>query len=205
MKKTLSLVSLCLIIILAIVGCTNNTPADEDIDNPIEENLDDNEGENEDSSPDDNEEDNSVSESPSASGDLLSLGETGVMETAIGNFEVTPTSVRFLSEVGGEKPFSEVFVVIDLTIKNVDTDTIISEDIISARLHSLDDSGSTTNFDDFEEINNFEGEIEPGKTMSGEAIFDFRKLEGYQLSFGAAYLDSLSNEVRWEFDAEEAE
>lgn len=83
---------------------------------------------------------------------------------------------------------------------------IISEDIITARLGSaIADIGSASNFDDFEELDHFEGEVAPGETMTGEIIFDFVFDDAYELSFGAAYLDSLSNEVRWTFGADEVE
>ena len=210
MKKTLKLISLSLIILLAIVGCSNNTPDDEDVENPIEENqnediIDNTDSEAEDPNSVENEEDNSVSESPSSTDDILSLGDTGLMETAIGKIEVTPTSIRFLENVGDERPFDEIFLVMELTITNVGDEAVLSEEMITARLHGEDGSGGVASFDDFSEIDNFEGELEPGETVSGEVIFDFSIEDKYQLSFGAAYLGSLSNEVRWEFDADEAE
>ena len=216
MVKMYKSVFFSLAILLVLVGCNNDTSEENLEENGVEEHQDEepttndeNDSEEVTTDPEDEsdeaDEDDSTPEDTASSDGILKLGETGLLETAIGNFEVTPTTVRFLENVEEEKPYNGTFIVVDLTVENVGSETIISEDVVSATLHSTDDSGSATNFDDFEEINNFEGEIEPGESMVGEIIFDFRKMDDYQISFGASYLDSLSNEVRWEFYADEAE
>lgn len=203
MKKMFKLLMLSLVALLVIVACNNDTPEEDDVaDNGVE--APDDDGTNDDENASD--EEDVADEDSDLSGDLLSLGEIGLLETALGDYEVTPTSIRLLEEVGVEQPYNDTFIVMDLTITNVGDEAIVSQDIITARLGSaIGDRGSVSNFDDFEEIDNFEGEIAPGETMTGEIIFDFVLDDSYELSFGAVYLDSLSNEVRWVFDTDEAE
>ena len=213
MAKVLKLLIIKLTLLI-IVGCNNNEPeglndsnASEDLTTGEDESDFEDEGEDEESS--DASEDESTSEGSEDDYDLLSLGETGLMETAIGDFEVTPTSYRFEEELeeGNDliTPSNEVFIIVDLEIKNVDENPIKSEDLIySVVLGNLDGAGLGA-YVNYDAIDNFQGEITPGETMTGEVLFDFIREDTYQLSFGESYLDSLSNEVRWEFYADEAE
>ncbi|WP_440895624.1 DUF4352 domain-containing protein [Amphibacillus sp. Q70] len=195
MKKMLQLLFVCVSVLLISVGCSNDSVEDDIEDNselPTEESTDN--------------EDDLTSESPSSE-DLLGLGDTGILETEIGNFEVTPTAFRFEEEVGedDEIPNNEIFIIVNLTIKNIDDEPIVSEDLIySSNLENVEGAGVGADLY-FDEINNFEGEIAPDETMTGELLFDFVREEAYEFSFGADYLDSLSNEVRWVFDADEVE
>ena len=204
MAKGLKLIIIGLTLLI-IGGCNNVEPEDLNDSNASEEIISD---ENE-SNFEDTGEDESNSEGSEDDHDLLSLGETGLMETAIGDFEVTPTSYRFEGELeeGNDliTPSNEVFIIVDLEIKNVDENPIKSEDLIySVVLGNLDGAGLGA-YVNYDVIDNFQGEITPGETMTGEVLFDFVREDTYQLSFGESYLDSLSNEVRWEFYADEAE
>ena len=204
MAKGLKLIIIGLTLLI-IGGCNNVEPEDLNDSNASEEIISD---ENE-SNFEDTGEDESNSEGSEDDHDLLSLGETGLMETAIGDFEVTPTSYRFEEELeeGNDliTPSNEVFIIVDLEIKNVDENPIKSEDLIySVVLGNLDGAGLGA-YVNYDAIDNFQGEITPGETMTGEVLFDFIREDTYQLSFGESYLDSLSNEVRWEFYAHEAE
>ncbi|WP_440896937.1 DUF4352 domain-containing protein [Amphibacillus sp. Q70] len=203
MKKTLRFLFVSLAVLLVISGCSNGTSEADDIDDNDVEAPDDNET-NDDkmvSSEDDGEDSDS-------NRDLLSLGETGTVETVLGNFEVTPTAVRFVEEMEESDPYQNpdngTFIIVDATITNIDDDVIDIEEINSARLHNEDGSGGVPAYE-FDSINFFVGDLEPGESEDGELLFDYSKSDAYQLSFGSAYLDSLSDEVRWLLEVDDGE
>ena len=202
---------------LIIVGCVNNTEEakDSSIQSPIEEEVTDsdedlNQEDEEDvnSTNDTEDEADSTLDHTDAGDNLLSIGEKGVIETALGHYEITPTGIRFEEEMKDEDPYQSpdngVFIIIDVTMTNIGDKTLVSDEVITARLHNEDGSGGMSNYE-FQSINNFKEELDPGESYSGELLFDYSKEDTYQFSFGSAHLDSLSNEVRWEIDSEEAE
>jgi hypothetical protein len=53
-------------------------------------------------------------------------------------------------------------------------------------------------------LSNLEGDIEPGESVSGELVFDVIESSYYELVYGHA-TPTVSNQVRWHFDADELE
>ncbi|WP_440896934.1 DUF4352 domain-containing protein [Amphibacillus sp. Q70] len=199
-KKMFKLIFVSIAVLLVISACSNSNDApDDEVANDENESELDDEGESDDQS----------SGAAAPSGEVLSLGETGTMETAIGNFEVTPTSFRFEEEIDEdgeiENPYNGIFIIVDLTIENIDDEPIISEDLIYSVVLKDEGGAGIDPIVEFTSTNNFEGEIAPGETVTGEIIFDFITNDVYELSFGADYLESLSNEVRWILEADDAE
>ncbi|SEO60848.1 protein of unknown function [Amphibacillus marinus] len=187
---------------LLLIACSNNNVIIEEVP---EENAEGRSNDN-DSTKEDEGEDNT---STSDNSEILDLGEVGTLETELGNFQVTPTAFRFEDEIDdgdiNETPYNGTFIIVELTIENIDDQTLLSEELVkSANLENLDGAGIAP-FLDFNTIENFEGEIEPGASMSGELLFDFTNEEVYEFSFGADYLESLSNEVRWHLNSDDAQ
>ncbi|WP_017471233.1 lipoprotein [Amphibacillus jilinensis] len=204
MKKMLYLLILMMVTLL-VTACGNNSPEEEVDQNEI------NQGESSsdeiDTDGDDNastsDEDTSSSD-PSTSDELLSLGETGVLQTIVGDFEATPTAVRFVEEVDERKPSNDIFVIVDMTISNIGDETIPSEDLLHPRLHNVRGGGIAPSVT-FDSIENFEDDIHPGEEVSGQFLFNYSVEDTYELSIGETALSSMSNAVRWRFEAEEIE
>ncbi|SEO60886.1 protein of unknown function [Amphibacillus marinus] len=196
-----------LVILFALIGCKTATEEDGNAGSNNESTT--NLTEEEDSlGLSETETSDSDNETTQDSGDLLKLGDIGILETPIGEFEATPTSVKFVEEMDEDDPYQTpdngTFVIIDITITNIGDEGIASEDILLARLHDLRGGGMAP-YDSFDSVDNFEGVIEPDETVTGQFLFDYSIEDTYQLSFGELALDSLSNEVRWEFDLDEVE
>ena len=211
MAKVLKLLIIGLTLLI-IVGCNNNEPeglndsnASEDVTTGEDESDFEDEGEDEESS--DASEDESTSEGSEDDYDLLSLGETGLMETAIGDFEVTVTRFSFVDQAEESDPYQHpdngIFVLVDVDLKNVGEEELLSSDIARARLYNNTGAGiaGSTNFPSIEQ---FPENIEPGETVSGQIIIDHFTEDYYELSFGGNHLESLTNEIRWTLNAEDA-
>ncbi|WP_218197409.1 hypothetical protein, partial [Pseudomonas sp. 2995-1] len=69
---------------------------------------------------------------------IYSLGETGVMKSPHGEYELTVNSLEIMPEYNDETPLSGVFVVIDVIFNNIGDEPINAEMIRRADLISKD-------------------------------------------------------------------
>ncbi|WP_440896936.1 DUF4352 domain-containing protein [Amphibacillus sp. Q70] len=202
MKKTLRFLLVSLAILLVVTGCNNEAPEEDDIEDDNIEALADDET-TDDEGESDGESDQSAADEAS-NGEVLSLGETGLMETVIGDYEVTVLSFEFID--GPEEHLSESqrYLAVDLNIKNVGKEAIESEEVARATITDSE-SGGRPNETAIDIVDHFEGTIDPGGEQSGQLLFRFREEDTYHLRLGANHLDSLTNELIWEFSLEEAD
>ena len=219
MKKISKLFIILVSAMVVLAACNDDADQTEETDNTnnqpeqTENNEPSDNTENEDTTEpsDDTTEEPATDEEPAATNDneasasdggILSLGETGTMDDTLGTYEVTPTAVEFVESADGESPYNGIFVVVDITIKNTGDAELASEDIAKADLFNSDDIRmESLNYYSFAE--NFEGPIAPGEEMSGQLVFDHNQTDTYQLIFGYG-LETVSNEVKWEFSKDEA-
>lgn len=104
--------------------------------------------------------------------ELLSLGDTGVHETTIGDYEVTPTAIEMVDSIDGEKPSRDDndFIIIDVTIKNIGDTVLEGKEV--AKVDMNDDLTTRNTKKDFDEINHLDGEIEPDEEVEGQLVFN---------------------------------
>ena len=210
MKKSPKLLFVVLFLLIIVVACNNDTSNNEIIENDTEENqgeeaANDNGGEvendNNTAGSEDDEGSNSAANNSGGDGDILRLGETGVMETALGNYEITPLLFRYESEMGEndplQEPYSETFIVIDFEITNIGDEIIEVDSILTSAIVEVSGEGGGFAYEGFEKIDNLPNEIGIGETVKGEMLFDSALSDEYQFSIGDAYPDSLSNTVTW--------
>ncbi|ADU31785.1 DUF4352 domain-containing protein [Evansella cellulosilytica] len=133
--------------------------------------------------------------------EVLSIGDTGRMIDTLGEYEVTIHSVEITEEIQGNTPMEDVYVIVDLSIKNIGDEILEVQDIIGTHLFSDDDlpSGNMFYVDFIDEI---DGEISYGETVSGQILFDQIYSEYYNLVFGWG-LSTVSNELTWHFTRDE--
>ncbi len=179
---------------------TANEPTGQQEDN-------DEQGLSDDTENDVEEEDDLDSTETGSDGEYLRLGETGVMETIIGDYEVTPTSVRFVAEMTEDDPYitpgGDTFIIIDAKITNIGDEPMNADDAVSqARLRDMDGGGTGSHRGNVS-IDNIEGELAPGESMEGEILFDLIFDEEYELSFGSTALESASNVQEWKIYEDE--
>ncbi len=66
-----------------------------------------------------------------------------------------------------------MFILVDVTLKNIDEEAIESSDIASADLFDISEDGyGVGNSPGYSSVNDFEGEIAPGEETTGQLLFD---------------------------------
>lgn len=138
----------------------------------------------------------------------LTIGETGTFQTTLGTYEVTLESAEIVgAELDGEASLFEELIVLELTFKNIGDDTLLAEEIMYDMqiTADLDTSGSSNGAEEFDSIEVFQGEIQPGEEKAAQFIGDiytadeyfFRKAEGNVAA-------GTSNQVIWTITDAEA-
>lgn len=149
-------------------------------------------------------EENDDSEEKSEDGDIddqlgLKLGEIGLVQTAIGNYELTVHSGELTTEtIDGLEPLLDETIILNMTFKNVSDRPINAEDIminlgVRTNLEGSDNTNAATYFDSIE---NFEGSLEPGESRDTQFISDTRTADEYYFGTSTAAAVSL-NDVKW--------
>lgn len=140
----------------------------------------------------------------------LQIGETGTVVSSKEKYtyEVTLNEVRY-QDIEELKLFDEVFMVTEVTIKNIDDRTIDAEDIFTPTLGESDTNEYQSPVgNEFQEgisgITNIEGEILPGDSVTGHFVYDMKKADKYHFAFGTNW-DHITTMVEWEFSEDEME
>ncbi|WP_026906279.1 DUF4352 domain-containing protein [Paucisalibacillus globulus] len=143
----------------------------------------------------------------------LKIGETGTVVSYFSNnlddrirYEVTLNEVRY-DENLDLRLFEDAFVVVDITIKNIDDQSFKLTDIFTPNFGDLE---STVYFvpvksefvQDFSGITILEGELQPGETKTGNYVFDVPNADNYKFAFGKTS-DQIVTLAEWELSAEE--
>lgn len=122
-------------------------------------------------------------------------------------------SVRYVNTIGDNvEPESEVFVIADVSIKNIGEKTLASSDIVEPSLAEVDSPKYTPAYrkDILEtigaksEVNIIDTDIEPGASTEGEFVFDMKKYDKYKLAFGIES-DQIITRSEWKFSDEEVD
>lgn len=140
----------------------------------------------------------------------LKIGETGTVVSSEENYtyEVTLNEVRY-QDIEELKLFDEVFIVAEVTIKNIDDRSIDAENIFTPTLGELETNEYHSPVgNEFQKgisgITNIEGEIAPGDSVTGHFVYDMKKADKYHFAFGTNW-DHITTMVEWEFSEDEME
>lgn len=139
----------------------------------------------------------------------LKIGDTGRAASTIGNYEITLKSIKLQNELDGKKPLNAYLFITDLDIKNIGDKPINSEDIVTGLeiTSNLEGSGYNDFSKFYKSLNVFNGEISPGETVSGQAIFDEMESEQYyiRITEGLVGSGAVKNQLIWNFSKSEVE
>jgi len=138
----------------------------------------------------------------------LVVGDTGVLQTSIGTYELTVDSAEIVgSELGGQETPLDEIILLDLTFKNIGDDVIIAEDIMGIlRIGDLyDGSGYSNAAAVYDGVEEFTGEIQPHEEVSTQFVADIITGEEYYFRqrAGAVAADT-TNQAVWTIPDEEA-
>ena len=138
----------------------------------------------------------------------LRVGDTGLIETSIGTYELTVESAEILgSELDGQETPLDEIILLELTFHNIGDDAIIAEDIMSIlRIgDNYDGSGYSNAAGAYDSVEEFTGEIQPGEERTAQFIADIITGEEYYFrQRPGAVAAGTTNEVIWTIPDEEA-
>lgn len=211
MRRTLITSLLILAMTWTLAACNNDAPNNV---NENENNQTTNNTENAPSNEDgaENEDDlSSLLESIEEAEDQLdlSLGDTGSFVTTLGTYDMTVTSAELKEyEFEGIESELDLWILLDVTIKNTSDEPLNAEDLMSSMELTEDEEGSgyMDSSGAFESVEAFEGDIAPGEEQSAQFIayaydedtYYFRKSSG-NIAGGS------SNQVSWKINQSDME
>ncbi|GAF12526.1 hypothetical protein JCM19046_3668 [Bacillus sp. JCM 19046] len=136
----------------------------------------------------------------------LTLGDTATIETTIELFEMTLDSVEVASEMDGEAPDLDVFVLADVTITNLADDPLDLEEAVEIFeiTSNLEGGGYWPVSELYEvEVDTFIGELASGETASGQILFEGNEGDEHYIRVrsGLVAASAVKNQVTWTFDS----
>lgn len=205
MKKSLIKIMTLLFIISILASCNNDNNNQTD----IKEN--DDIGEVVEREEDTNEESEEVADGTNDSVEDqrdLTLGETGTFKTTLGTYEVTLESAEIVgSELDGESSLLDELIVLELSFKNIGDNILLAEEIMYDMqiTEDLETSGNPNGAEEFDSIDVFEGEIQPGEEKAAQFIGDIYTADQYFFSKAEGNVAAgTSNQVIWTIQDAEA-
>ncbi|MHA6252169.1 hypothetical protein [Oceanobacillus sp. CAU 1775] len=131
----------------------------------------------------------------------LRLGDTALVQTSIGTYELTVHTAEMVgTELDGEEALLDEIILLEMTFKNVGDLPIIAEDVminlgIRTDLEGSDNTNAAASFDSIEF---FEGRIAPGEEREAQFIADTRTADEYYFGSSSGSVASGGhNEIRF--------
>ncbi|MEN0642153.1 DUF4352 domain-containing protein [Alkalicoccobacillus gibsonii] len=141
--------------------------------------------------------------------DDLKIGDSGSVETTLATYQVTLDGLEIVEQMNGVEPEMEVFVVADVTIKNVGENTIdINDSLLIWDISQRDEGGSYSERSQvYDVLDPFDGELEPGEEQTGQLLYENYDSEEHFIRVREGLLSSsaVKNKVTWSFSKEETQ
>ncbi|WP_077602602.1 DUF4352 domain-containing protein [Oceanobacillus sojae] len=141
----------------------------------------------------------------------LNIGDTATVVSSPEEYkyEVTVNEVSYHDELENVTLYEDIFVLADVTVKNVDEKSFDAADIFTPALGELDSNKyipaiSPDYLQNTSEITLVEGELAPGDSVESTFVFDVDQAKQYNLAFGHAG-DQIKTRAEWEFSEDEVQ
>ncbi|WP_185970951.1 DUF4352 domain-containing protein [Alkalicoccobacillus porphyridii] len=210
MKKYIVNSSVLLVSIGVLVACNSGETED-----PVEEAPDQEvTGETMDGEEDDHSEADSNESDAMAEGNVedqldLKIGDTATIESTIGLYEITLHGVEVTQEVDGQLSELDEYMIAELTIRNIGEEPIDALDTIgNLELTDMPEgAGMTDSAEYFEEVNSFEGDINPNEEATAQALYYTYDADEYYVlvNEGLVGTGAVKNQITFTFEKSEAE
>lgn len=212
MKKLVISTMLSIVIIGVLGACGNNTSNNDNEGNTNHEAQNNTENVNNNTANNNNNNDEEKGDLSSLLDEIeeaddyldLTLGETGSFVTTLGTYDMTVTDAEIKGyEFEGYESELDLWIVLDVTIKNTSDEPLNAEDLMSSMELTEDEEGSgyMDSSGAFDSVTKFEGDIAPGEEQSAQFVayaydedtYHFRKSSG-NIAGGS------SNQVTWKIE-----
>lgn len=131
----------------------------------------------------------------------LKIGDTATIESTLGKFEVTLESVKGVKEIDGEESLLDNLLITQLTVKNVGEKAFNTMNQIDTleMVTNIEGEGSPDDSAHFESLKKLTGSLEPGDSVSGEAVFEAYDSDEYLLMTKRSYRagNTVYNNAVW--------
>lgn len=199
MKKLYSILALILVISM-LAACGNDKEETEGTapsgEGTVEEQTPSETDDSEDAGSTDENTNESETPSPSDEIQILQIGETALISSTVGDYEVTPESINFVDSVQGYQSRRGSFVEAKVKMENLSDKPIDIYTISNSDGRVIAIAEDRASRPDVVEIAEEVEEIQPKESVNLTMYFDSVQSNEYHLVFG----DQLtSNEVHWEF------
>ncbi|WP_148436783.1 hypothetical protein [Gracilibacillus timonensis] len=138
----------------------------------------------------------------------LTIGDTGTFQATLGTYEVTLKSAEMVGEeLDGEPSLLDELIVLELSFKNIGDNVLQAEEVMGNMeiTEDLMGSGFSNGASEFETIDEFEGEIQPGEERTATFIGDVLTADEYYFRKDQGNVEAgTSNQVIWTITDEEA-
>nr|WP_276569434.1 DUF4352 domain-containing protein [Shouchella lehensis] len=137
----------------------------------------------------------------------LTVGDTGTIETTIQHFELTIDSVAMDSNLDGEKPDLDTFILVDVTIKNLHNEPLKLEETVEIFevTSDLDGGGYWPVSELYDvDVDELSGELSTNESVSGQILFENNEGEEHYIRIrsGLVAASAVKNQVIWTLPAE---
>ena len=216
MKRKYLLVVIVSLVLSLLVACSNNSSTNVDEDGNTETDVTNENGTQQ--NLEDETEDDDSKENPSSNNGIfevteepqidLRIGDTGLVQTSLGTFELTLNSAEVIgTELDGESTQLDELILLELTFKNTDDQPLVAEDLmVNLGITSDLEGPNMENFGEFfDSIENFEGEIAPGEEKKAQFISDvYTSGEYYFRPNPGVVASGVHNDLIWTITDDEA-
>ena len=138
----------------------------------------------------------------------LNIGDTGTFQTTLGTYDMTLDAAEIVgTELDGEESLFDELIFLDITIKNIGDDAFLIEEVMHDMVitDDIENSGASNGAEMFENIEIFEGELQPGEEKSGQFIGDIYSGDEYYFMKSTGNVAAgTSNQVLWTIQDSEA-
>ncbi|PWA09233.1 hypothetical protein DCC39_13255 [Pueribacillus theae] len=201
MKRLLYVFATALLSIGLLAACSSNKESDNGTNDSSKSNQEADEKAN----------GTGVAKGDTSAGDFgdqpdLKLGDTGQIETTLGKYAITVEGIKQVADIDGKGPQSDHLFIADITIKNIGDTTIEAQDVVDDL--EFADEKETSGFPDeskFFGMEEIKGELQPGETISGKAVYDSYGNDTYYMYIktGLVASGAVKNQVIWTISEEE--
>ncbi|GAB2535995.1 DUF4352 domain-containing protein [Gracilibacillus alcaliphilus] len=141
----------------------------------------------------------------------LSIGDTGTVVSSTDQlkYEVTLNEVSFQDELDNVPSYGNKFMIVNVTVENVDERAFEVADMFEPGIGVLDSQEykppvEADILQGVSDIELLDGELAPGDSVTGDYVFRMEEADNYSFTYGHE-ADQIITRAEWQFSADEVD